>query len=113
MVFLLANHLTISLFLAIFPLLVGAITIIDLFNYTVNPKPLIEFYFNYWPEETVQDMVNVINNIISIPSGNLYFIVLILAIWIASNCIEAVRTVLNQVYTNNIDGERIWKKRRE
>ena len=104
--FLLANHLTISLFLAMFPLLVGAISIIDLFNFSVNPRPLIEFYFNYWPEETVQDMVKVINNIISIPSGDYYLIILLLAIWIASNCIEAVRTVLNQVYTNNIDGEK-------
>lgn len=93
-----SSHVALSLMIAIFPFLIFATSLAGFLGNETRTGDIVELVFEYWPEEIAAPIVREINIVLA--RGNLGFLTIGigLALFFASNGIEAVRVALNRAY---------------
>ncbi len=98
-----SSHVALSLMIAIFPFLIFAASLAGFLGYETRTGDIVELVFEYWPEEIAAPIVREINIVVT--RGNLGFLTIGigLALFFASNGVEAVRVALNRAYRDQDD----------
>ncbi len=98
-----SSHVALSLMIAIFPFLIFAASLAGFLGYETRTGDIVELVFEYWPEEIAAPIVREINIVFT--RGNLGFLTIGigLALFFASNGVEAVRVALNRAYRDQDD----------
>lgn len=98
-----SSHVALSLMIAIFPFLIFAASLAGFLGYETRTGDIVELVFEYWPEEIAAPIVREINIVLT--RGNLGFLTIGigLALFFASNGVEAVRVALNRAYRDQDD----------
>lgn len=93
-----SSHVALSLMIAIFPFLIFAASLAGFLGNETRTGDIVELVFEYWPEEIAAPIVREIDIVLT--RGNLGFLTvgIGLALFFASNGIEAVRVALNRAY---------------
>jgi len=93
-----SSHVALSLMIAIFPFLIFAASLAGFLGNETRSADMVELVFDYWPEEIAAPIVREIDIVLT--RGNLGFMTIGvgLALFFASNGIEAVRVALNRAY---------------
>ena len=93
-----ASHLAMSTLLAVFPFLIFVAAVASQFGAENLAEVAAEMLFEAWPQEVAEPVARDIHNVLTTPRGDLVTIGVVLAIWFASNGVEALRTALNRAY---------------
>jgi membrane protein len=96
--FAMASHVALSALLAIFPLLIFIAALAGFFGFEGAADRASDLVFDAWPDRVAKPVVDEIQNILTVPRGDILTFGVIAAIWFASNGIEALRTALNRAY---------------
>ena len=105
-----ASHVALSLMIAVFPFLIFAVSLASILGTDGVSGGIIDLVFDYWPDAIAEPIVNEINAVVATASARFMTAGIVLAIFFASNGVEAVRVALNRVYGDE-DGRSIWKQR--
>lgn len=105
-----SSHIALSLLLALFPFCIFSLFLASQLSAGLNTEVLIEFVFGTWPDQIAEPIVREIGNVLAASgSQNLTFSAL-LAIFFASNGVDAIRTAITEAYREN-DPRPFWKTR--
>jgi membrane protein len=98
-----SSHVALSLMIATFPFLIFAASLAGFLSNETQTSDIVELVFEYWPEEIAAPIVREINIVLT--RANLGFLTMGigLALFFASNGIEAVRVALNRAYRDQDD----------
>ena len=98
-----SSHVALSFMIAIFPFLIFGASLAGFLYDETRTGDIVELVFEYWPEEIAAPIVREIN--IVLIRGNLGFLTvgIGLALFFASNGIEAIRVALNRAYRDQDD----------
>lgn len=105
-----ASHVAMSLMIAVFPLLVFTTALSGFLSSDNDVKGIIQLVFDYWPDEIAEPIVREIGVVIQHRSAGFLTLSIVLALFFASNGIEAVRTALNRAYRDH-DARSFLKQR--
>jgi membrane protein len=105
-----ASHVALSLMIAVFPFLIFAVSLAGIAGTDGVSKAIIDLVFDYWPDTIAEPIVNEINAVVATASARFLTLGIILAMFFASNGVEAVRVALNRAYGDE-DGRSIWTQR--
>ena len=105
-----ASHVAMSFMIAVFPFLIFTTSVAGFFSNKTESKGIIEMVFEYWPAEVAEPITREMSSVLN--NGNEGFLTLgiVLALFFASNGVEAVRSALNLAYRDN-DPRSLVKKR--
>ncbi len=106
----LASHVTLSLMIAVFPFLIFTTSLAGFFGKDALAKDSVDLVFNYWPAGIAEPITSEIEAVLT--EGNAGFLTLGvgLALFFASNGVEAVRLALNRAYQHT-ESRPYWKQR--
>ena len=107
-----ASHVAMSSLFALFPFLICLTSIVGLFNLAIDLDSIAELLFQNWPEQAAAPILNEVQTLFTEPKTNLFTLGIVLAIWFASNGIEALRAALNQAYNDDMNESRSFFYRR-
>lgn len=105
-----ASHVALSLMIAVFPFLIFAVSLTGLLGTDGLSKEIINLVFDYWPDAIAEPIVNEIEAVVASASTGFLTFGIALAMFFASNGIEAVRVALNRAYGDS-EERPIWKQR--
>jgi membrane protein len=105
-----ASHVAMSLMIAVFPFLIFAVSLAGLLGSDGLSKEMVDLVFDYWPDAVANPIVNEINAVVATASQGFLTFGIVLAIFFASNGIEAIRVALNRAYGDK-EERPIWKQR--
>jgi len=105
-----ASHVAMSLMIAVFPFLIFTTSLSGFLSSETDVKGIIELVFDYWPDEIAEPIVQEIDVVLSHSSAGFLTLGIVLALFFASNGIEAVRSALNQAYRDH-DPRSLLKQR--
>jgi membrane protein len=105
-----ASHLAISALMALFPFLIFATTLASFFGADAFAETAVHLVFDTWPEQIAAPIAREVVNVLTIPRGDLLTYGAVLALFFASNGVEALRTSLNRAYRVT-DTRSIWWRR--
>lgn len=108
--FAMASHVALSLMIAVFPFLIFAVSLAGILNTDGVSRTIIDLIFDYWPDTIADPIVKQIEAVVETASARFLTVGIVLAIFFASNGIEAVRAALNRAYGDE-DNRSIWKQR--
>lgn len=105
-----ASHVALSFMIAVFPFLIFTTSVAGFFSNQTESQGIIEMVFEYWPAEIAEPITREMSSVLN--NGNEGFLTLgiVLALFFASNGVEAVRSALNLAYREN-DPRSLVKKR--
>jgi len=106
----LASHVTLSLMIAVFPFLIFTTSLAGFFGKGTLTNDIVDLVFDYWPDGIAEPITREIEVVLN--QGNTGFLTLGggLALWFASNGVEAVRLALNRAYRDT-ESQPFWKQR--
>jgi membrane protein len=93
-----ASHLALSALLALFPFLIFATTLASFFSTKDFAETAVHLIFDTWPKEIAEPIADEVQDVLTIPRGDLLTFGAALAFYFASNGVEALRTSLNRAY---------------
>jgi membrane protein len=93
-----ASHLALSALLALFPFLIFATTLASFFGADAFSETAVHLVFDTWPDEIAEPIAQEVVNVLTIQRGDLLTFGAALALYFASNGVEALRTSLNRAY---------------
>jgi len=96
--FAMASHVALSALLAVFPLLIFIAALAGFFGFEGVATRASDLVFEAWPEQVAAPVVREIQQVLTVPRGDLLTFGAVAALWFASNGIEAVRSALNRAY---------------
>jgi len=105
-----ASHVALSLMIAVFPFLIFAVSLAGIMGTDGVSRAIIDLVFDYWPDAIAAPIVNEIEAVATTASARFLTLGIVLAVFFASNGIDAVRVALNRAYGDE-DGRSIWKQR--
>lgn len=105
-----ASHLAISALMALFPFLIFATTLASFFGADAFAETAVHLVFDTWPEQIAAPIAREVVNVLTIQRGDLLTYGAVLAMFFASNGVEALRTSLNRAYRVT-DTRSIWWRR--
>ena len=108
--FVLSSHVAMSMMLALFPFVLFVVALAGALSRGVDINDLIELIFGLWPEEIAEPIVTEIRKVLAADSVRLMTIGGVLALWFASNGVEAVRVAISKAYRDT-DPRPFWKTR--
>ena len=98
-----ASHVALSLMIAVFPFLIFAVSLASIIGAGEATQGIIDLAFDYWPDAIAEPIVNEINAVVATDSAGFLTIGIVLAIFFASNGVEAIRIALNRAYGDEDD----------
>lgn len=105
-----ASYLAISALMALFPFLIFATTLASFLGAQAFAETAVHLVFDTWPEQIAQPIAREVVNVLTIQRGDLLTYGAALALYFASNGIEALRTSLNRAY-RVVETRSIWRRR--
>ena len=93
-----ASHLAMSALLSLFPFLICVTSLIGVFEIGVDLDSLTSTLLQTWPESAAEALANEVHSILTTPRTEWLTIGLIVAVWIASSGVEALRVAMNSAY---------------
>ncbi|MFK7753958.1 MAG: YihY/virulence factor BrkB family protein [Sedimentitalea sp.] len=106
----LSSHVAMSLMLALFPFVLFIVALAGAVSWDVDVEELITLVFGVWPDSIARPIVTEIRAVLD--GGQVELITLggILALYFASNGVDAVRLAISQAYRDD-DPRPFWKTR--
>ena len=106
----LASHVAMSLMLALFPFFLFVVALASALSSAPNVDQLAGLILTIWPEAVGQPLVEELKSVLS--NGNVQLVTLggALALYFASNGIDAIRLAITRAY-RDIDPRPFWKTR--
>lgn len=93
-----ASHVALSMIMALFPFLIFATSLAGFLGYEDQSGEIVDLVFETWPDEVATPIVSEINAVLTARHAGFLSLGIGLAIFFASNGVEAVRTALNRAY---------------
>lgn len=107
-----ASHVALSLMIALFPFLIFAVSLASIVGTEGVSQAIVDLVFEYWPDAIAEPIVNEINAVVSTAGAGYLTFGVVLAVFFASNGVEAVRVALNRAYGDE-DDRSIWRQREQ
>ena len=108
--FVLCSHVAMSLMLALFPFILFVVAMAGALSRDVDADALIELIFGGWPEDIAKPISREIRSVLEASGLQLMTFGGVLALWFASNGVDAVRIALSRAYRDS-DPRPFWKTR--
>lgn len=108
--FILSSHVAMSMMLALFPFMLFVVSLGGAVSRDLNIDDLIATIFGLWPDTIAEPIVREIRAVLSESSGRLITVGGVLAIYFASNGVDAVRLAVSYAYRET-DPRPFWKTR--
>lgn len=105
-----ASHLAISALMALFPFLIFATTLASFLGTQEFAQTAVHLVFDTWPEQIAEPISREVFNVLTIQRGDLLTYGAVLALFFASNGVEALRTSLNRAYRVTETRGIIWRR---
>ncbi len=96
--FALASHVALSSLLALFPFLIFVAALTGFFGMADMADRIASLLFDAWPEQVAGPIAREIRVVLTEPRGDALTFGIVVALWFASNGIEAMRVALNRAY---------------
>jgi membrane protein len=93
-----ASHVALSSLMALFPFLIFVAAFAGAIGEAPLANQVAEIVFNAWPEEVAGPIAAEVRRVLAPVPGSLLTISALVALFLASNGVEAVRTALNRAY---------------
>jgi membrane protein len=93
-----ASHLAITALMALFPFLIFATTLAGFLGADAFADTAVHLVFDTWPEQIAAPISREVINVLTVQRGDLLTYGALLALFFASNGVEALRTSLNRAY---------------
>jgi membrane protein len=93
-----ASHVSLSMLLAVFPFLIFVAALAGFLGEADLPSRVAEFLFATWPKEVAGPIADEVYRVLATDHRNLLTVSAVVALYLASNGIEAVRNGLNRAY---------------
>jgi membrane protein len=108
----LAGYIAYMTLFAIFPFLIFLTTVGGVLGQTEAARLFIDYLLSIMPSEVARTLAPAINEITEQPRTGLMTVSIVVALWVASSGLEALRSALNEAY-NAEQYPAIWKARLE
>lgn len=105
-----SSHVAMSIMLAVFPFLLFVLSLAGVVYHGFDPDVLIELVFGSWPDDIAQPIVAEVRNVLTTSSTGLMTVGGVIAIYFASNGVDAIRLALVQAYHHR-DPRPFWRTR--
>jgi membrane protein len=93
-----ASHLALSVLMAIFPFIIFVAALAGFLGDHALAQQVANIIFNIWPEEVASPIAAQVHDVLTGATPGLLTVSAVVAIYLASNGVEAVRTALNRAY---------------
>jgi membrane protein len=93
-----ASHVALSLIMALFPFLIFATSLAGFLGYETQSGDIVDLVFETWPDDVATPIVREINAVLTARHPGFLSLGIGLAVFFASNGVEAVRTALSRAY---------------
>ncbi len=108
--FVMASHVAMSLMLALFPFILFTVALAGLVSQEYLTDDVIGLVFGAWPEEVARPILRELDAVVDGPGTGTITLGGLLAIYFASNGVDAVRVAITQAYHDQ-DDMPFWKSR--
>jgi membrane protein len=105
-----ASHVALSLLMTIFPFIIFVAALAGFIGDAALAQQVANIIFNIWPEQVAGPIADEVHDVLTGATPGLLTISAGVAIFLASNGVEAVRTALNRAY-RCIEGRSIFLRR--
>jgi len=105
-----SSHIAMSMMLALFPFLLFVVALAGTLSQDVDVDDLVELIFGAWPEAIAGPIVLEVRAVLTATHSRLMTVGGILAIYFASNGVDAVRVAMTRAYRDT-DERPFWKAR--
>ncbi|MFT7594777.1 MAG: membrane protein [Paracoccaceae bacterium] len=106
----LSSHIAMSMMLALFPFLLFVVSLAGTFSQDVDIDDLVELIFGAWPEAIAGPIATEMRAVLTATNGRLMTVGGVLAIYFASNGVDAVRVAMTLAY-RDVDHRPFWQAR--
>lgn len=106
----LSSHIAMSMMLALFPFLLFVVALAGTLSQDVDVDDLVEVVFGAWPDEVAGPIKSEMHAVLTGASSRLMTLGGLLAIYFASNGVDAVRVAMTRAYRDH-DTLAFWKAR--
>lgn len=93
-----ASHLALSALLALFPFLIFATSLASFLGAQAFADTAVHLVFDTWPKEIAAPIAREVTSVLTVPRGDVLTFGILIALYFASNGIEALRVGLNRAY---------------
>lgn len=93
-----ASHVALSLLMTIFPFIIFVAALAGSVGDEELAQQVANIIFNIWPKEVAAPIAEEVHNVLTGATSGLLTVSAVVAIFLASNGVEAVRTALNRSY---------------
>ncbi|MDU9003306.1 YihY/virulence factor BrkB family protein [Sedimentitalea todarodis] len=105
-----SSHVAMSLMMALFPFVLFVVALAATLSQEIDVDNLIELIFGSWPDEIAQPITSEVRSVLASANSGLLTVGGVLAIYFASNGVDAVRQAMIQAY-RDIESRPYWKAR--
>ncbi len=105
-----SSHVAMSMMMALFPFILFVVSLAGIIYQDVPEDVLIELFFGYWPEDVAAPIVKEVHAVLATANTRLLTVGGVLAIYFASNGVDAVRVALCRAY-HDTDPRPFWETR--
>lgn len=105
-----SSHIAMSMMLALFPFTIFALSLARAVSDGVSTQDIVEFVYGTWPDSIAAPIVNEVQAVLRDSSLKTLTIGGLLAVFFASNGVDAVRQALTDAYREH-DPRPLWKSR--
>lgn len=105
-----SSHVAMSMMLALFPFVLFVVALAATLSQDIDVDNLIELIFGSWPDEIAQPITSEVRRVLASANSGLLTVGGVLAIYFASNGIDAVRQAMIQAYRDT-EPRPYWKAR--
>lgn len=105
-----ASHVALSTLMALFPFLIFATALAVFLGANAFADSAVHIIFDTWPDTIAEPLSREVRNVLTTQRGDLLTIGVVLALFFASNGVEALRTSLNRAY-RQVDARSIIRLR--
>jgi membrane protein len=93
-----ASHVSLSMIMALFPFLIFATSLAGFLGYEAQSDAIVDLVFETWPDEVAGPIVQEINIVLAGSHAGFLSLGIGLAVFFASNGVEAMRMALSRAY---------------
>lgn len=93
-----ASHVALSILMALFPFMIFLTAFASFFGTEELTGQVTELLFDVWPEAVAAPIAREINAVLLVPRGDILTFGALVALYLASNGVDALRIALNRAY---------------
>lgn len=94
-----ASHIALSMIMALFPFLIFTTSLAGFLGYEAQSGAIVDLVFDTWPDDIANPIVREVNTVLADRHAGFMSAAILLAMFFASNGVEAVRAGLGRAYS--------------